>query len=217
MSRALPLPGLERFMAVCQRNALPWTHEPAALPAPAAGSPVAGLPLDPLLAAVYTRVDFIGIKEGIELFRTQPTHWLELIRDNEDWQRDRSPPFDALVVFGKEDMLATYYATVPALADATGRQPVVKVDIHEEPYAIPLASDVDHFFDTYSRYWEALIAQPDYPEEGPAVLTFPFGVPELFARDEALVRMLGEGRFDFLEVQKDPSIREWIEKVRALG
>jgi hypothetical protein len=217
MSATLPLRGLERFMEVCQRNALPWRREPAVLPAPAAGSLVAGLPLDPVLAAVYTRVDFIGIKEGFELFRTQPTRWLELLRDNEDWRRDRPAPFDALLVFGKESALATYYATVPALADAAGRQPVVEVDIHEEPYAIPLASDVDHFFDTYSRYWEALIAEPDYVEEGPGALTFPFGVPELAARDEALVRMLGEGRFDFLGVQKDRSIREWIQKVRALG
>jgi hypothetical protein len=173
--------------------------------------------LDPLLAAVYTRVDFIGIKEGFELFRTQPTRWLELFQDNEDWRRDRPAPFDALLVFGKEDALATYYATVPSLADAAGRQPVVEVDIHEEPYAIPLASDVDRFFDTYSRYWEALITAPDYAEEGPAALTFPFGVPELAARDEALVRMLREGRFDFLGVKKDRSIREWIENVTALG
>jgi hypothetical protein len=211
------LPGLERFMEVCQRNSLPWKHEPPGPTAPTAGTLVAGLQLDPLLAALYSRVDFIGVKEGFGLFRTHDTQGGDLFQRNERWRRNQPAPFDALLIFGKENALATYYATVPALADAAGRQPVVEVDIHEEPYAIPLASDVDRFFDTYSRYWEALIAEPDYAEEGPAALTFPFGVPELVARDEALVRMLGEGRFDFLGVQKDRSIREWIQKVRALG
>ncbi|HLM42573.1 MAG TPA: hypothetical protein VK458_01845 [Myxococcaceae bacterium] len=64
-------------------------------------------------------------------------------------------------------MLAYHYATVPCLADARGLQPVVKVDMHEEPYAVPLASNVDRFFDTYSRYLEVLVAEPDYEELGP--------------------------------------------------
>ncbi len=182
-------------------------------PAPAAGSLVVGLPVDSVLAAVYTRVDFIGVKEGFGLFRTHDTQGGDLFQRNERWRRSQPSPFDSLLIFGKEMALATYYATVPALADAAGRQPVVEVDIHEEPYAIPLASNVDRFFDTYSHYWEALIVEPDHAEEGPGALTFPFGVPELAARDVALVQMLKEGRFDFLGVTQDTSIQEWIAEV----
>ena len=111
-------------------------------------------------------------------------------------------------------MLAYHYATVPCLADARGLQPVVKVDMHEEPYAVPLASNVDRFFDTYSRYLEVLVAEPDYEELGPAVRTFPWQVPELITRDKPLVELLQAGRFDFL-MPKDEEDRSWV--ARLLG
>ncbi|WP_309892570.1 hypothetical protein [Archangium sp.] len=109
-------------------------------------------------------------------------------------------------------MLAYHYATVPRLADARGLQPVVKVDVHEEPYAVPLASNVDRFFDTYSRYLESLVAEPDYEELGPAVRTFPWQVPELIARDLPLVEMLQAGRFDFL-MPKNEETRSWVAMI----
>jgi hypothetical protein len=91
-------------------------------------------------------------------------------------------------------------------------QPVVKVDMHEEPYAVPLASTVDRFFDTYSRYLEVLVAEPDYEEFGPAVRTFPWQVPELIARDQPLVESLQAGRFDFL-MPKDEETCSWVAMI----
>lgn len=53
----------------------------------------------------------------------------------------------------------------------------------EEPYALPVASSVDGFFDTYSRYQEALMALPDAREEKRALFSFPWDIPELIGRD----------------------------------
>ncbi|WNG40159.1 hypothetical protein F0U60_45425 [Archangium minus] len=177
-----------------------------------AGELVAGLPVDPLLAAVHSRVGSIRFEEGLVLLRADGARQSEFARVNERWRSDRAEPLRSLVVFGKEDMLAYYYATVPQWVDAQGHQPVVKLDVHEEPYAVPLASNVDRFFDTYSHYLEALVAEPDYDELGPAALTFPWKVPEIVARDRSLVELLRDGRFDFL-MPKDEETRAWTAQV----
>jgi hypothetical protein len=199
-----------RFLEVC-RN-LNLEQEPPQLPKRTAGEPVAGLPLDSLLAAVHAQVGYVGLEEGFVLLRAGDARQSELLRVNERWRRAQAGPFDALLVFGKEDMLAYHYATVPHLADARGLQPVVKVDMHEEPYAVPLASNVDRFFDTYSRYLEILVAEPDYEEFGPAVRTFPWQVPELIAQDQPLVESLQAGHFDFL-LPKDEETRSWVAMI----
>ncbi|HSP80886.1 MAG TPA: hypothetical protein VLQ93_20330 [Myxococcaceae bacterium] len=70
----------------------------------------------------------------------------ELEEENRKWKeswQERLPL--QLFVFGGETGLAQYFATVPALADGKGRQPVVEVNVYEEPYALPIASDVDRF------------------------------------------------------------------------
>jgi hypothetical protein len=209
MPPAASLPGLVRFLEVCRNLGLHLEQEPPRLPARTAGEPVAGLPLDSLLAAVHTQVGYVGLEEGFALLRAGDARQSDLLRVNERWRRDQADPFGSLLVFGKEDMLAYHYATVPRLADARGLQPVVKVDMHEEPYAVPLASNVDHFFDTYSRYLEVLVAEPDYEELGPAARTFPWQVPELIARDRPLVELLQAGHFDFL-IPKDEETRSWV-------
>jgi len=81
------------------------------------------------------------------------------------WQGDL---FARFVVFAGTPFLAHYFATVPGLADAEGAQPVVWVDSYEEGYALPLASNVDRFFDLYASYLEALVAHEDYAERGSA-------------------------------------------------
>ncbi|WP_309893512.1 hypothetical protein [Archangium sp.] len=115
-----------------------------------------------------------------------------------------------MIVFGGD--LYTY-ATVPRLADEQGRQPVVRVDTYEEPYALPVASNVDRFFDTYSRYLEAVVADPDYQRTGDSDLLFPSHATELLARDERLVELMRAGRFDSLMKIRDDSTRRWVAKV----
>jgi hypothetical protein len=167
-----------------------------------------------LLAAVHACVGYIGIEEEFFLLRIRDERNFDLGRVNEEWRRDWPEPFRSLLVFAKEDRLAYYFATVPALASESAPQPVVKVDVHEELYALPVASDVDRFFETYSRYLEALVASPDYEEDGAAALTFPWDVPELIARDQPLVELLRAGRFDFL-MAKSADARKWVSQVVA--
>ena len=206
------LPGLARLLEVCRNLGLRLDQEPPRLPTLPVGALVAGLPLDSLLAAVHTQVGYVGLEEGFVLLRAEDAQHSDLLRVNERWRRDHADPFGSLLVFGKEDMLAYHYATVPHLADARGVQPVVKVDMHEEPYAVPLASTVDRFFDTYSRYLEVLVAEPGFEELGPAVRTFPWQVPELIAQDQPLVELLQTGRFDFL-MPKDEETRSWVAMI----
>jgi hypothetical protein len=170
-----------------------------------------------LLAAVHAQWGYAGLEEGFVLLQAGDTRQSDLLRVNERWWRDQADPFGPLLIFGKEDMLAYqayHYATVPQLADARGPQPVVKVDMHEEPYAVLLTSNVDRFSDTYSRYLEVLVAEPDYEELGPAVRTFPWQVPELIARDRPLVELLQAGRFDFL-MPKYEETRSWVAMILA--
>ncbi|WP_309893511.1 hypothetical protein [Archangium sp.] len=117
-----------------------------------------------------------------------------------------------MIVFGSD--LYTY-ATVPRLADERGRQPVVQVDTYEEPYILPVASNVDRFFDTYSRFLEVVVAEPDYQQTGDSDLLFPWDATELLARDERLVELMRSRCFDDLMKNKKTSedVRHWFEKV----
>ena len=165
-----------------------------------------------MLAAVHARVGRVALREGFLLLCAHDTQGLDFSTVNEAWHRDWPEPIRSLLIFGKEDLLAYYYATVPRLADEMGRQPVVRVNVHEEPHALPVASNMDWFFDTYSRYLEALVRSPDYEEEGSAALGFPWDIPEIIARDRQLVEMLRAGRFDFL-MPKGEETRAWVAQV----
>jgi hypothetical protein len=175
---------------------------------------VAGHPLDPLLAAVHGRLGgaaFAFREAGLVLFsRDDTTNELEerSQRWRDDWQEELALP---LFVFAGEPLLAHYYATVPSLADERGRQPVVRVDTHEEPYALPVASSVDRLFELYALYLEELVSTPGYEEEGCTVLSFLWDVPHLLARDGRLVELIRSGRFDpLLPTPADPSVQRWL-------
>ena len=171
--------------------------------------------LDPDLAAFYARFGkavFAADVAGMGLFQLDDTV-NELEARNRQWRsswQERLPV--PLFVFGGETGLACYYATVPGLADAEGRQPVLCIDTHEDPYALPLASNVDRLFDTYSRYLEALLAHPDSEEDGAAALPFPWDVPEILAQDGRLVELMRAGCFDSL-MPHDASTRAWAARV----
>ncbi|MFL5358618.1 hypothetical protein [Archangium sp.] len=106
------------------------------------------------------------------------------------------------------------YATVPGLADGWGRQPVVQVNTYEyEPLVMPVASNVDRFFDSYSRFLEALVADPYYQETGETSLVFPWHATDILARDERLVELMRAGRFDMLMRNGDDEERRWAARV----
>ncbi|WP_163870921.1 hypothetical protein [Myxococcus eversor] len=172
-----------------------------------------GHPLDPMLAAFYSRSGSARFADDAYLLRVNDDE-NQLDEKNQWWRESWQKRLDLTVcVFGGEANLAYYFATVPGLADARGCQPVVEVDTYEldGPVVMPLASNVDRFFDLYASYLEALVAHEDYAERGSAALSFPWKVPHLVARDERLVQLIEEGRFDF--PQAGPEARTWALQV----
>jgi hypothetical protein len=211
----MSLPGLERLLDVCQRLNLGLMTSPPAREPLRAGSLLEGLPLDPLLASVYARL-------GQVVFASK-LMGLSLIQSNDDEQRLeannklwRENHWDALgmpvIVFAGE---VYTYATVPSLADEWGRQPVVEVNTYELDglHVLPVASNVDRFFDSYSRYLEAVVASPRYQEAGENGILFPTHMGDLLARDERLVELLRSGRFEPLMKNLDEGERRWVAKV----
>ncbi len=210
----MALPGLERLMEVCQRLNLGLKTSPPAREPLRAGSLLEGVPFDPVLASVYSRL-------GHATFATKVMRWVltrsddqvHRLEENNKWWRENY--WDALgepvIVFGGD---VYTYATVPGLADDQGRQPVVEVNTYEyEPKVMPIASNVDRFFDSYSHYLEALVAHPRYQQSGELELDFPLGVTDLLARDERLVELMRAGRFDSLMKNVDDTTRHWASKV----
>jgi hypothetical protein len=215
---SMKLPGLERLMEVCQRFGLPMAVAPPAREPPAAGSWVGGHRLDPMLAAFYSRFGKALFNKDLYLLQVDDeANQLEeeSRRKGESWRtRFALPLFD----FGGKAALAYYYATVPGLADARGCQPVVKVDMYDldGPHALPIASDVDRFFEAYSLYLEALVAHPEFQEPDDEPLTFPWEVPEILARDRRLVELLRAARFDSV-MKKSSEVQGWVSRVIHFG
>jgi hypothetical protein len=210
------LPGLERLMEICHRLKLQLQTSPPSQSPPKAGELIAGLSMDRVLSAVYSRLGFAVFAtdvDGIILRRYDDTE-RKLEEDNRWWSEGyRKRLALPTLIFAGEPMMAYHYATVPSLADAQGRQPVVMVDVYEDPYAIPVASDVDCFFDAYSRYLESLMAIPGAREE--TSMTFPWSVSDIIGRDARLVEMIHEGRFDVL--MPNIEARGWSQKVVNAG
>jgi hypothetical protein len=221
----VPMPGLERLLAACERYPVRAKMRKSWSGAPTAGSPFMGRPFDPMLAAFYARLG--GLHLDLELFVEPCDEQVNGILLANEEESDWPEPFRSLLIFGRDEALAYRYATVPSLADARGFQPVVKVDPYEDIYALPVASNVDRFFDAYARYLELLHETPEFRDDPDARPTFPRGVPEIIAEDRALVGMLVEGRFDSLmfrpEVQSHVSMRDeihedlrrWVATLRA--
>jgi hypothetical protein len=206
------LPGLERLMEVCRRLHLQLKTSPPSHTPPRAGALMAGLPFDGVLSAVYTQLGYAAFAtdaDGIVLRRYDDTE-RKLEEDNRWWSEgSRARLALPTFIFAGEPMMAYHYATVPDLADAQGRQPVVMVDVYEDPYAMPVASDVDSFFDAYSRYLESMKAIPEGREE--TQMTFPWNVSAIIGRDTRLVELIREGRFDLLMTNHE--VRDWSRKV----
>ncbi|KFA86837.1 hypothetical protein [Archangium violaceum] len=218
MEVLMPLPGLERLFDVCLRLKLSVETLPPAREPPRAGCSLEGLPFDPVLADVYARLGYAAfatelIGAGWTLDRSDDQ--VHKLKENNRWWRENwwEGLGEPVIVFGGDIYT---YATVPSLADALGRQPVVEVDTYEpEAHVMPVASNVDRFFDSYSHYLEALAAHPRYQKSGDRELLFPWDMAEVLARDEQLVELIRAGRFESLmkNMQESNATRRWLAKV----
>lgn len=202
------LPGFERLLEVCRSRAHPLKLEPPLLSGGPGEPSVAGQPMDAQLAAVHARVGYLWVRDELYVFPERHERRPDLHRVNEYWRREWVEPFGSLLVFAKDDRLAYCYATVPALADGKGLQPVVWVDVYEALYAVPVASSIDHFFDTYSRYLEAFGDE----EDEPSLRAFPWSASGVICQDRALVERIRAGHFDFL-MQANARAQEWVERL----
>jgi hypothetical protein len=170
--------------------------------------------MDPQLAAAHARVGSLWVREELAVLPWRHELRPDMHRTSAHWRREWAEPFGSLCVFARDDRLTYCYATVPALVGEKGTQPVVWVDIYETLYAVPIGSDVDHFFGTYARYLEAEPPLPEGEEFVPPTRTFPWDASEFIARDRALVAMIRAGRFDFL-MKANAQAREWVAKLAA--
>jgi hypothetical protein len=220
VTKDIPLSGLERLLAACGKYPVkaelrkPWEG------APTSSTLILGKPFDPILAAFYSRLG--GLHLYLKLYVVPCDGQVNGILRANELESDWPEPFRSLLVFGGEEASAYRYATVPSLVDARGFQPVVEVDPYEDIYALPIASNVDRFFDTYARYLEFIYEMPDFSEDRGTWPVFPWHVPEIIAADRELMGMIVEGRFDSLMFQEGVSarrgneeIREWIAQLRA--
>lgn len=216
MTADIPLPGLDRLMDAYRTHGLHMKTLPPGRSPPSAGELVAGYPFDPVLAAVYRRLGAADFGEAFDgqLFLNRVDDQMNgIARDTEGFRRPVEP-FHSSVIFGTVPGFAYYYAVVPKLADEQGRQPVIYIDAYMDRYVLPIASDVDRFFDTFSRYIDLLVVDEGYLSEGLPGIHFPEHVPELIARDRRLVEMIVTGRFDFIMNLGD-EFQDWLARVKS--
>jgi hypothetical protein len=207
----IPLPGLDRLIAVCQRHSLPVQLYHPLPSAPPQDELLFGEPFDPQLATVHHR--FGGAELGRLALLRFGSEWNNLIPWNKSLREDDAIQFHSSLIFARETGFAFYYATVPRLANSQGIQPVVYIQAMEAPTSVPVASSVDRFFDTYSRYFELMVVDPEYIHHRIPEVSFPWSVPHLISRDELLMDQVRAGHFDFL-AKDDPSALEWLQQLR---
>lgn len=210
MTTDTSLPGLERLMTICKRHSLPLHLDPPLSTAPKPGGSILGEPVDPQLVKFYERAGG-GTLGRLSLYPPGP-EWNHLIPWNTRLREFDIIQFRSSLVFGEKTGFALYFATVPRLADAQGLQPVIYIQAMEAPSAAPVASSVDRFFDTYSRYIEHMVVDPEYLSSGVPDVTFPWDMKQIIARDEPLMSLAQAGHFDFL-TQDDEEMHQWVQQL----
>jgi hypothetical protein len=206
------LPGLDRLVTVCKNHSLPLRLKPPLPTMFAPGELILGEPLDAQLAAFYKRHG--GAELGpLSLYRPGADE-LDLLPWNEWLRRHDTLHFRSSLIFGQKTGFSIYFATVPSLADDRGIQPVIYLEAVDMLTCVPVASSVDRFFDTYSRYLEVMVVDPEYLYSQVPEITFPWGVPQLIARDEPLMEQVRAGRFDFL-TKSDKEAHQWVQQLRV--
>jgi hypothetical protein len=166
-----------------------------------------------MLAALYQRLGDATLAL-LSLFRPDKESD-GLFQENEYFKRDGEEPFRSSLLFGKKTGFSYYLGVVPELADGQGLQPVVYVPFYPvEVFGIPIASNLDRFFDLYSRYLELMVVDDEYVETGFAEITFPWDMAHLVAQDAPLVSLIRAGRFTPLLNDHDGA-RKWVDTVLA--
>jgi hypothetical protein len=212
MTTSTSLPGLDRLIAICQQHTLICELYPPLASASELKEFISGEPLDPQLAGMYQRIGGAELSR-LSIYRPD-LEWDGLVPHNMKLRGYGFTSFLASLTFAKETGFSYYFATVPRLADSRGLQPVVYIDFMEPPTAVPVASSVDRFFDTYSRYIELMVVDPEYIYSRVPEASFPWGVPQLIARDEPLMELVRAGRFDFL-TGEDEEGHQWTQRLPA--
>jgi hypothetical protein len=212
MSTGTPLPGFDRLITVCQQHSLPLQLAPPMSTAPRPGESILGEPVDPQLATVYERTG--GGDLGPLSLYSPGSEWNHLIPWNERLRESDAIQLRSSLIFGEKTGFALYFATVPRLADAQGLQPVIYLQAMDSLSAAPVASSVDRFFDTYSRYLELMVADPGYVHNRVPEIHFPWDVQQLITRDEPLMALARAGRFDFL-TRDDAEARQWVQQLHT--
>jgi hypothetical protein len=206
----LELAGLRRLQEVCRRYDLSLEIFPPEGTPPGAGELFLGQPFDPILAMLYRKTSAAMLGD----FQLYPFRNPEdrICSINQGMRALGEEPYQSSLLFGQLPMLAYYLATVPPLADSRGLQPVIFIDGYEGNQVLPVASNVDEFFMTFSMYLEQLVVTPEYVADRHVSLHFPTSVPELIARDRSLVEAVATGRFNPL-MRNDSESLEWVSRV----
>jgi hypothetical protein len=216
MSDVLQLPGLDRLLNTCRKHGLPLEFSPPLATPPSAGELLFSQPLDPMLAAFYQRTSEASLGT-FSFFRPDQDPEKGLFPKNESFKRDGREPFRSSLLFGKKTGFSYYLGTIPALADSAGLQPIVYITFYPaEVFSAPIASNLDRFFDVYSRYLELMVVDDDYVETGIPSVTFPWDVAHLVAQDGALIELIRTGRFSSL-VDNDREAQEWVSTVLSMA
>ncbi|MBE4750321.1 hypothetical protein G4177_19325 [Corallococcus sp. ZKHCc1 1396] len=183
--------------------------------APRQGMQLLGAPLDPMLAGLYARTGRATLGDFV-LYRPDSSAADGVLGVNA-WMRGQGQaPFPSCVLFGQVSNLESYYGVVPGLADARGVQPVLYVDVQEEPHVVPVASSVEALFHQLAAFMDLLPEQPDFVPGRCSTVPFPFAAAGLIAEDRPLVDLMRAGRFDGLVTQDEESQR-WMRQVLAAG
>lgn len=177
-------------------------------PAPSVPETILGAPIDPDLRDLLQRHDSVQIRGDAFALFVYGVTGPETIEWSSRGLRSMADdgyvyPFDGLISFAQYAYQASYLCCVPALAGPNGSQPVLYIDTHEAPYAMPVSSSVERILFVLARYLEMRATGLDR--------TFPHEVPEIVREDRRLVDLALSGAFEPWIGEE----RDWLKAITA--